>query len=115
MQSQHTTMSLSKLHPGYKKAVVISFAKGDESTKLVYCLKVESDKSKSARVLGNPFRLHNKVGRYIWPTGELIHNNIEVGSIILYQPYRLHEAYKSGRFLSNTGKKLVSVKLYCLS
>ncbi len=86
-------------HDG-KKGVIISFARvhHQRHTSLVYCCG--SKEEESARVLGDPFRHHNRDGRYVWTNEELRDNNIEDGSIILY---------KSQCFLRNSEKKLVSL------
>ena len=107
--SSLTEVKEAEVNPNRKHALVISLSRGHDrgDTSLVYCLKIDCDfeEEESVRVLGGPFRLYNNDGWYIWQNEDLRDNEIKVGSIISYQ---FVKAFRSRRYLTNTGKKLVS-------
>ncbi|KAL9971086.1 hypothetical protein ACROYT_G023572 [Oculina patagonica] len=109
--------SSRELYPDEKKGIVISKARAHDQgqTSLVYGLKIvlDSQDEENARVLGNPFRLEDEDGRYIWYNKELRddENEIEVGSII---SYRLHKPFQERRYVGNTKKKLETNKILSL-
>ncbi|KAL9971085.1 hypothetical protein ACROYT_G023571 [Oculina patagonica] len=105
--------SSRELYPDEKKGVVISKARGGDDTSLVYGLKIVLDfqDEENARVLGNPFRLEDEDGRYIWYNRDSRGDDIEVGSII---SYRLHKPFQKRRYVGNTKKKLDTNKILSL-
>ncbi len=95
--------------PDEEEAVVISLPRYHDQghTSLVICLKICYDENKEiAGVSGRPCRLHKGDGSHIWSDEELRDNNIQVESII---SYRRKKVRRSRHYLSNTGKKLVSL------
>lgn len=91
---------------GQKSAVVIALGKAhdDGHSSTVYCLNISDfeDEEARPRVEGNPYRLHDQNGWYIWPNKNLRAENIHDGSIIVIEK-------ELDRYRGNTGKKMVRV------
>ena len=88
-------------------AVVCALAQGSHQgdSSLAYCLPLESVGSdEGLRVAGEPFRLHNRSGRYIWGNEQLRNEGITCGAVVIYQ----NSFFYSG----NTEKKMVSGLIY---
>lgn len=100
--------SLPKLNTLERHAVVFDMSRAHDQgfSALVFCLEIVWDfqNVENACVIGHPFQLHNKEGRYIWLNEELRNKAIEVGSIISCRK-PTEKWYYSG----NTEKKLVSL------
>lgn len=102
--------SLPKLNTLERHAVVFDMSRAHDQgfSALVFCLEIVWDfqNVENACVIGHPFQLHNKEGRYIWLNEELRNKAIEVGSIISCRK-PTEKWYYSG----NTEKKLETNKV----
>lgn len=89
-------------------AVVIALARAHHSggTSCPYCAKLSGslDNELQLNTKENPFKLLNKSGLYLWENIPLRTSGIEVGSLIIVDC--------SGKFVENTGMKMVSVHLF---
>lgn len=95
---------------GDELAVIISIGKANDKghTSVVYCLEVIGDlqREESLQVIGEPFRLHDDYGLYIWCNHKLRKNNLRVGSVIgLKHGKRRPEMW----FCNNTTVRVVSL------
>ena len=80
-------------------AVVIALSKAQYHTSCVFCLKLRRDKGRN-HVTGNPFRLLDPFGLYIWENVGLREAGIEEESIIVVDQKKM--------FVKNTKEKMVS-------
>ena len=80
-------------------AVVIAIGKGHDSggTSTVYCLNLSLD---NFRLKGNPIRLLDINGKYLWNNDRLRAEDIHVKSIVIFS--------KLCTYVENTGKIMVS-------
>ena len=113
---------LSPVSPGNKddddspniilKCVILATSKANShgQTSIIYASKLSKDDA----IEGNPFRVYNRQGRYIWDNRELMKYRIRVGSVLKYVEfggiavYRAKHQSSNGRFASfpTTVKKL---------
>ena len=86
-------------------AVVIALGKAHDRghTSTMYGLKIcVFEDEEEYRVSGNPFRLFDSCGSYIWKNTYIRAEKLEVGSVITLEENLC-------RYLSNTGVKMVSL------
>ena len=102
-----SSQSLPKLNAHERHAVVLDISKAHDQgfSALVSCLEIVWDfqNVESACVIGRPFQLYNKDGKYIWLNQDLRNKAIGVGSII-----SCRKPTEKGFYLGNTKRKLVS-------
>ena len=114
MLGPESFQSLPKLNALERHAVVLDISKAHDQgfSALVSCLEVDWDfqNVESACVIGRPFQLYNREGKYIWLNQELRNKAIGVGSIITCR-----KPTEKWFYLSNTEKKLVSLTICTLS
>ena len=84
------------------RCAVIALSKAHDHghTSCVYCLKIRRDKERNPVVKGNPFRLFDPSGLYIWKNDDLREASIEEGSIIIVD--------QNKKFVKNTKENMVS-------
>lgn len=84
-----------------RRAVVITLSKAHDQghTSCVFCLRLRRDKER-IHVTGNPFRLFNKRGLYIWKNIDIRNAGIEEGSIIVVDTKNM--------FVRTTKERMVS-------
>lgn len=82
-------------------AVVITLSKAHDQghTSCVFCLRLRRDKER-IHVTGNPFRLFDKRGLYIWKNIDIRNAGIEEGSIIVVDTKKM--------FVKTTKERMVS-------
>lgn len=92
------------------KAVIIGIGKANDKghTSTVYCLDVIGDfRYGDCQVFGKPFRLYNKVDRYIWCNQKLRDDRLKVGSIVVYKESENDRC----SYHRNTGEHMVSCEV----
>lgn len=99
--------SLPKMNARERHAVVLDISRAHDQgfSALVSCLEIVWDfqNVESACVIGRPFQLYNKEGKYIWLNQELRNKAIRVGSII-----SCRKPTENWFYSGNTQKELVS-------
>ena len=91
-----------------ENAVIIAIAKANHEghSSTVYCLEVIGDfRNGDCHVFGEPFRLHNQLGRYIWCNQQLRNDRLKVGSIVVYS------GSVNNRYSRNTEEQMVSCEV----
>lgn len=83
-------------------AVVITLSKAHDQghTSCVSCLRLRKADKERNHVTGNPFRLFDKCGRYIWKNIDIRNAGIEEGSIIVVDTEKM--------FVETTKERMVS-------
>ena len=92
-------------------AVVIALAQGNNegNSTLVYCMEVLGENEEETRVtsvVGQPFRLSNDAGFYIWKNEQLREEGFTKGTLIYFQKSR------SYIYCGNVRRMLVSKLIY---
>lgn len=84
------------------RAVVITLSKAHDHghTSCFHCLKLGRDKERNPVVKGNPFKVFDPLGLYIWKNVDLREASIEEGSIIIVD--------QNKKFVKNTKERMVS-------
>ena len=80
------------LQPKHHLCVISGIAKADSSGSVIYGM----DLSKDQRIEGQPFRLHQENGRYIWPNERIAAEKLKQRSIVKYQVFGDISTYLGG-------------------
>ena len=86
--------------PGVEMAVVIALAQGhhEGNSTLVYCMEVRGDLEDEGEtllisVIGQPFRLSNEAGFYIWKNEQLREKDFTKGTLIYFQKSKISSLF----------------------
>ena len=98
--------SCANLPPITPCGVVVAIAKANSSgiTSVIYVIKLD----KNECIEGDPFRLCQRNGRYIWPNEILTRERIRFGSVLKYREFGDLFIYNG-----NTKKRMVGQFILC--